>query len=288
MTDKTTINVMADGLSAARGRELTMDATDYADWTYGAELAIDARAVLARLHERGWELARRPSVQEAAPAGLLDFRPDLGASTPEPSLRQIVHGYYAAHFRDGGAAKHADEYLTALSAAPSVPAPVPEGVIADARFLLDRLTDLDFGQGMEDFVRDFSGHVDPAMARLRMSLSAAPTPTAQGMGWSKALEDIAAERRRQDAKWGGPEHDDEHEGGELAVAGAVYALEGVQGMYGRGAEAIIRDAADGLRRLSPCGHGVTERRRTFIKAAACITAEIERLDRSSTSAGEAV
>jgi hypothetical protein len=98
---------------------------------------------------------------------------------------------------------------------------------------------------------------------------------------SKAIADIAEERHRQDAKWGGPDHDDEHEGGELAVAGCVYALDGVKGMYGRGAEKIIADACDDLRRLSPCGHSTSDRRRAFVKAAACIVAEIERQDRAA-------
>lgn len=31
---------------------------------------------------------------------------------------------------------------------------------------------------------------------------------------SQALLDVAAERKRQDAKWGGPEHDDEHHAGD--------------------------------------------------------------------------
>ena len=35
-------------------------------------------------------------------------------------------------------------------------------------------------------------------------------PAAPEQPASKALQDVATERQRQDAKWGGPEHDDTH------------------------------------------------------------------------------
>ena len=43
---------------------------------------------------------------------------------------------------------------------------------------------------------------------LRAALSAPATAPEQPA--SKALQDVATERQRQDAKWGGPEHDDLH------------------------------------------------------------------------------
>ena len=43
---------------------------------------------------------------------------------------------------------------------------------------------------------------------LRAALSAPATAPEQPA--SKALQDVATERQRQDAKWGGPEHDDTH------------------------------------------------------------------------------
>ena len=52
-----------------------------------------------------------------------------------------------------------------------------------------------------DELDDFNDEVRAALA--------APA-TAPEQPASKALQDVATERQRQDAKWGGPEHDDLH------------------------------------------------------------------------------
>lgn len=96
-----------------------------------------------------------------------------------------------------------------------------------------------------------------------------------------AVRDVLAERRRQQEIEGWTsEHDDEHDGGEMAAAGASYAL----------------NAADQLHPFSQ-GDGGNEQpdfwpwdgnwwkptnpRRDLVKAGALILAEIERLDRTA-------
>ncbi|KPF84486.1 hypothetical protein IP70_15795 [alpha proteobacterium AAP38] len=107
----------------------------------------------------------------------------------------------------------------------------------------------------------------------------------------RVLLDIAAERTLQDAKWGGPSHDDTHIDGELALAGATYAMSGWGNQPGDPRESPVRtarisdvDAAYALtRRHSPCSHNETNlsARQLLVRAAACIVAEIERLDRQT-------
>ncbi|MEY5098664.1 MAG: hypothetical protein RJA36_1383 [Pseudomonadota bacterium] len=100
---------------------------------------------------------------------------------------------------------------------------------------------------------------------------------------SQAALDVLAERRRQIEREGWtPEHDDEHDSGQLAAAGSAYALA----------------AADHLHPLSQ-GDGCYDvhatpmawpqdwefkpdtPRRMLVKAAALLLAEIERLDRAA-------
>jgi hypothetical protein len=86
---------------------------------------------------------------------------------------------------------------------------------------------------------------------------------------SKALDDIVAERQRQLLKEGWTEnHDDEHSVGELAMAGASYA--------------IADNLPNRAQEIWPWGMNwwkPTDRRRNLVKAGALILAEIERLDR---------
>lgn len=101
---------------------------------------------------------------------------------------------------------------------------------------------------------------------------------------STAIEDVIAERQRQMAVEGWtPEHDDEHDDGNLAAAGAAYAV----------------NAADQLHPYSQ-GDGGNEQpimwpwdaewwkpknpRRDLVRAAALIIAEIEKIDRQGESA----
>ncbi len=90
---------------------------------------------------------------------------------------------------------------------------------------------------------------------------------------SKALEDIAAERRRQIEKGFGYDHDDEHDNGDLARAAICYAADGSQKL-------------DCIAWLAPWGQDpftTTDRRADLIRAAALLVAEVERLDRAYPS-----
>jgi hypothetical protein len=114
------------------------------------------------------------------------------------------------------------------------------------------------------------------------SKSAAEIDTSQPVvEQAQAAKDVLAERQRQVSTEGWtPEHDDGHDGGDLAAAAAAYAL----------------NAADGLHPMSMGdGHGEQPTfwpwhgqwwkpktpRQDLVRAAALILAEIERLDRAA-------
>ena len=96
---------------------------------------------------------------------------------------------------------------------------------------------------------------------------------------SKAAIDVLAERQRQQAVEGWtPEHDDEHNCGELAMAAVCYINE---------TGAVNRNGG------KPWGWPLDsswwkpdDRRRNLVKAGALILAEIERLDRAGLKGGE--
>jgi hypothetical protein len=97
-----------------------------------------------------------------------------------------------------------------------------------------------------------------------------------------ALEDIAAERKRQiEAEGWSLDHDDMHVNGEMARAGAGYAFH---------AGLSDEERAKGFPQGWPAGWAFawwkpTSRRRDLIKAGALILAEIERLDRAAKAEG---
>lgn len=105
----------------------------------------------------------------------------------------------------------------------------------------------------------------------------------QAVPMTGAARDVLAERHRQiSAEGWTPEHDDEHDKGEIAVAAAIYALRN------RGADpALWVTSGDrpnhASRFLDDVRHWVKggSTRRNLIKAGALILAEIERLDRAS-------
>jgi len=93
-----------------------------------------------------------------------------------------------------------------------------------------------------------------------------------------AIDDIAAERRRQaEAEGWTPEHDDQHEEGDLADAAACYAAGCIP----------LAPVEDGSTRLVPLWPWLaawwkpSDRRRDLVKAGALIVAEIERIDRAA-------
>lgn len=94
---------------------------------------------------------------------------------------------------------------------------------------------------------------------------------------TKALEDVAAERKRQvEVEGWTPEHDDKHIDCQLATAAACYAV--------CGTEKHLNDFKIMGVHVWPWSRGwwkPTTYRRNLVKAAALIIAEIERLDRKS-------
>lgn len=93
--------------------------------------------------------------------------------------------------------------------------------------------------------------------------------------FTQAAYDVLAERQRQvEAEGWSPEHDDEHEGGELAGAGACYAANASGFVWIGGWPGEVWPwAREWWKPSTP--------RRDLVKAAALILAEIERLDRAA-------
>lgn len=175
------------------------------------------------------------------------------------------------------------DHWTDVQSVASGTAPQPPAVGAsEAQFLLDRIAELEFCECGYDFMRDWMGHVEPAIARLRASLASQP-PAVEG----GALADIAAERRRQmEAEGWTPEHDDTHRNGEMAGAAACYVMYGLT-IQNDSLRNRISNMARDLWPWSEHWWKPTNRRRDLVKAAALIVAEIERLDRAGQRQGGA-
>lgn len=97
---------------------------------------------------------------------------------------------------------------------------------------------------------------------------------------SKAMEDVLAERRQQiEVKGWTAEYDDEHEDGDLALAGACYAAFASCYDNRQGLHSILHFCRNswpwGRDWWKPKGD-----RRNLVRAAALIIAEIEKLDRA--------
>lgn len=103
----------------------------------------------------------------------------------------------------------------------------------------------------------------------------------QTLNMVKVIEDIAAERTRQIEKEGWtPEHDDQHDAGELSGAAAAYSLYSANELHPNSQGDVF--GADVLPPgwcWDPAWFKPTTPRRNLIKAAALIVAEIERIDR---------
>ncbi|MGC7051031.1 hypothetical protein ACP0KB_33080, partial [Pseudomonas aeruginosa] len=122
---------------------------------------------------------------------------------------------------------------------------------------------------LERLVRILDAHNYAKDAEALMALLAA----APGKEVPQAWLDVQAERRRQvEAEGWTPEHDDEHNGGELADAAACYAL-WAGGINPGNWREFWPWAPEWLKHSEP--------RRMLVKAAALILAEIQRLDRAA-------
>ena len=108
-----------------------------------------------------------------------------------------------------------------------------------------------------------------------------PRPEGISRDPTQAVLDVLAERRRQIEVEGWPlDHDDEHEGAELAMAAACYA--GNAGGY----VWADRWPGENLWPWSRAEWRPTTPRRDLVKAGALILAEIERLDRMAAEKQE--
>ncbi|HEJ9850718.1 TPA: hypothetical protein SMN88_000597 [Pseudomonas aeruginosa] len=137
-----------------------------------------------------------------------------------------------------------------------------------------------------------------AFARLiRRAEAVHQIAAAPGKEVPQAWLDVQAERRRQvEAEGWTPEHDDEHDSGELAAAGAAYALHAAdhlnpysQGDGGDEAPSCwpwhdgIAGRGEGPEKTEPAWWKPSTPRRDLVKACALALAEIERLDRAGIS-----
>ncbi|EJB8404682.1 hypothetical protein MW352_005812 [Pseudomonas aeruginosa] len=118
----------------------------------------------------------------------------------------------------------------------------------------------------------------------------------------QAWLDVQAERSRQvEAEGWTPEHDDEHDSGELAAAGAAYALHAADHLnpysQGDGGDEAprcwpwydgIAGRGEGPEKTEPAWWKPTTPRRDLVKACALALAEIERLDRAAERGKEGV
>lgn len=133
------------------------------------------------------------------------------------------------------------------------------------------------------FDRYYNGKANPKwlkphVAELCYYILTVPQLSAQPVSepYKSAANDIIAERQRQiSAEGWTPEHDDEHDKGELALAAVCYINEtGTVNRNGGKPWGCPWDAS---------WWKPDTRRRNLIKAGALILAEIERLDRAATA-----
>lgn len=86
----------------------------------------------------------------------------------------------------------------------------------------------------------------------------------------KIIIEVTVERERQDDRWGGVEHDDEHVGGELARAAAAYCL---------APDVCPLDQVKPIWPWREADYKPRSPKENLVRAAALILAELERLDR---------
>ena len=100
---------------------------------------------------------------------------------------------------------------------------------------------------------------------------------------TKAIDDVLAERQRQQSIEGWtPEHDDAHKGGELSRAAGSYAINaGAALFFNGGSDTSVCDTPPYGWPWGPEWWKPTNSRRDLVKAGALILAEIERIDRQN-------
>ncbi|MEI9995156.1 MAG: hypothetical protein WDM91_11215 [Rhizomicrobium sp.] len=101
----------------------------------------------------------------------------------------------------GTRAVNEDELLATLQA--EYRRPTAAGIVPDASFLLDRLAHFEGNKDLSDHdMREWNGHITPAIARLRSAIAAAPSPVAPTtqVGVDALLDAARAEERKRLAK----------------------------------------------------------------------------------------
>ncbi len=186
-----------------------------------------------------------------------------------------------------GYAKRLEDQLKAAQAQHSV----PEGF----RELLEMLVVSDLRKLR--YAGAWRREVHDRASSILALLAAAP-----GKEVPQAWLDVQAERSRQvEAEGWTPEHDDEHDSGELAAAGAAYALHAADHLnpysQGDGGDEAprcwpwydgIAGRGEGPEKTEPAWWKPTTPRRDLVKACALALAEIERLDRAAERGKEGV
>ncbi|WP_447724667.1 hypothetical protein [Sphingomonas koreensis] len=149
---------------------------------------------------------------------------------------------------------------------------------ADRDAVADFVTAMGYGGAIADNYR--AGKSDhcfriQAFARHRLASQSLSSPTEV----ERAMADVAAERRRQvTAEGWTPEHDDEHDDGELLAAALCYG----QSALGEASNPPFNlDNPPGLWPWDVAWWKPVNARRDLVRAAALIVAEIERIDRAA-------
>ena len=261
-----------------------------ADWD---EMRKERDAALARVAEF------EAQAQHSVPEGLAEFSQFLSAVMDAAGL-----------VRYGRRSKELSEYLGAQCMKYRLSAPVaqaqhslPEGwmlvecgiwtqeQVDEMQKTVARFRNSEFvdNRALAMAVAD-AGQCKAPEISLAELLAAAP-----GKEVPQAWLDVQTERRRQvEAEGWTPEHDDEHDSGELAAAGAAYALHAAdhlnpysQGDGGDEAPSCwpwhdgIAGRGEGPEKTEPAWWKPSTPRRDLVKACALALAEIERLDRAA-------
>lgn len=124
----------------------------------------------------------------------------------------------------------------------------------------------------------------PALYAVAEAMNEEQAKQRQAAGWTRAVESVLAERRRQiNVEGCTPEHDDEHDLGELAGAAACYARHVKSRSW-----VFLQDRYDAYRNepvpdawpFEAASWKPRSPREDMVKATALSLAEIERMDRT--------
>lgn len=119
---------------------------------------------------------------------LAEMEADLAAASPSFPWKHhpatdadsgAVETAFNSHLELLGDTANAQDILRFASKAPGATAKAIRlerenaALRADAQFLLERVAELDWSSPLDDIIRDWVGHMEPAVARLRTTLTEA-------------------------------------------------------------------------------------------------------------------